>query len=564
VIVAAQPVRSPWWTYADADATYVGSGLNLLLGEPVRYLDHPGLPLQELIAVAFGIDELVDRATGDTPSARAHVDALMLDLDRTRPVYRGLAILFYVAGAALASLFLARLFGHWGWGLAGGLLWIAAPGLTHMSIQYRPDVLLTVLVLVFAFLVGRAVETRSAALFAAAALTVGFTMTVKLHAAGLLPALALAAVWRHPAEGWAHALRRDASAWVRRHRVLLGALAVAWLVLAVALNARRFPFTPTLEQAAAGLVPLLVVADYLGLSLLARRPWAPGWARRLLDPFYGFLGLALLAGLAVPITLDLRDGLQALVSMENTLLGRGINEEVAAFSAPLDRLLEWPLRQALLVFVLAGVAALVGLVRREPLPVVWFLGAVVLGVMAQARLAAFHYFAPAFIISVPAAFWLFRRSRLGVALLAPAAVALLVVYALKPQLENRRGVPFDPELAAITARSFSLLERRLQPGEVALTPIYWPHPDTRYFDVVEPYVTYSPAYPYRFLSESYRSLDYARDRNLRFRYYTSPAVRELAGTQQLPIATLGTFTVRPLPDVPDAVELLAGPNTGRS
>jgi hypothetical protein len=26
VVVEAQPVRSPWWTYADADASYTASG----------------------------------------------------------------------------------------------------------------------------------------------------------------------------------------------------------------------------------------------------------------------------------------------------------------------------------------------------------------------------------------------------------------------------------------------------------------------------------------------------------------------------------------------------------
>ena len=32
LVVEAQPLRSPWWTYADADATYTASGLNLMLG----------------------------------------------------------------------------------------------------------------------------------------------------------------------------------------------------------------------------------------------------------------------------------------------------------------------------------------------------------------------------------------------------------------------------------------------------------------------------------------------------------------------------------------------------
>ena len=81
VIVAAQPVRSPWWTYADADASYSGSGLDLIGGVTIRYLDHPGLPLEELAAVAFGAQHAVQRATGNSRSTIQFVDASLLDLE---------------------------------------------------------------------------------------------------------------------------------------------------------------------------------------------------------------------------------------------------------------------------------------------------------------------------------------------------------------------------------------------------------------------------------------------------------------------------------------------------
>ena len=119
----------------------------------------------------------------------------------------------------LSFLFAARLFGHWTWGLASGLLWAAAPGLMAMSIQLRPDVALAVLTLVFGFTVARAVERRSPEWYAAAAATIGFAAMVKLHALALLPALAVAALWR-PADA------RDAPArfhdWLRRRRALVG------------------------------------------------------------------------------------------------------------------------------------------------------------------------------------------------------------------------------------------------------------------------------------------------------------------------------------------------------
>ena len=84
VVVASQPVRSPWWTYADADATYTATGLNLLLGKRAKYLDHPGLPLEELLEISFGADWLAHGA----PARQRYVDARLLDLDRTRTVYR--------------------------------------------------------------------------------------------------------------------------------------------------------------------------------------------------------------------------------------------------------------------------------------------------------------------------------------------------------------------------------------------------------------------------------------------------------------------------------------------
>ena len=58
-------------------------------------------------------------------------------------------------------------------------------------------------------MIGRAVETRSPFVFLAAGFVLGLTMMVKVHAAGLIPALALAALWRRPDRGWGTTVRRD-------------------------------------------------------------------------------------------------------------------------------------------------------------------------------------------------------------------------------------------------------------------------------------------------------------------------------------------------------------------
>jgi hypothetical protein len=557
VVVAAQPVRSPWWTYADADASYAASSLNLLRGERMRYLDHPGLPLEELGAIAFGAEMLVDRATGSAPSRLAYIDRQLLDLDRARPVFRGLAIAMYLAGALLSFLLLARLLGHWTWGLAGGLLWFAAPGLIPMSIQFRPDVLLCLLCLVVAYLIGRAVETRSAGLYAAAGLVTGLAMMVKMHAAGMLPALLLAAVWRPPEAGWAVGLRGAATEAARRRPILLGSLAAAWCVLAVLLNADRIPFTATGEQLAAISAPTLLVVAYAICSLGAVRLGAPHLVRRLLDPLLALVAASVLAGLLLPVTLDIPDGLQSLVNLEQGLSGRGINEAHEPFADGWDRFLDLVPRQALLVFFLAAVGAVVGVARRDPRPVAWFVGALVLGVMAEARTPNIHYFAPAFVVSVPAALWLLQRERLR-----PASLLVwpVIVWIALPALQDR-DVPraeaarfrqaAEPTLTAVG--------QRLRDGEVALTPSYWPDADTRYFGLVQSFVEYTPPYPYRFIEASNVGAQLAAERGLRLRYYLGGDAERVTGTQRLAIGDVGEFLVRRVEGAGLAVELLEGP-----
>jgi hypothetical protein len=131
-----------------------------------------------------------------------------------------------------------------------------------------------------------------------------------------------------------------------------------------------------------------------------------------------------------------------------------------------------------------------------------------------------------------------------------------------PQLENRHSRPYDATLEGTVAPSLRALEARLKPGEVVVTPSYWPVADTRYFDVVQPYVAYTPPYPYRFVSDSGRAPELAEDRGLRLRYYSGPLARNLVGEQELMLTEIGPYRVRPVPGVPDAVELLSGPGTG--
>jgi len=550
IIVVAQPIGSPWWTYADADASYSAASLNLLRGTSIRYLDHPGLPMEELGAVVFGAEHAVQRATGNHLTTNAFVDQRMLDLGHAKTTWRTLAIIFYFLGALLSCVLPARYFRDWLYGLAGGLLWLGAPGLVAMSIQFRPDVALAALLVAVTYLLGRAAETRSAALYGWALFGLGFTMMVKLHATGMLAAVAILAIARPPQGNWAADLRARLSAFARRRRVPIGVVAFLWILLAAYLNRgfRGYSFSRTQMLAIA--IPVAVLVAYGAAVRMAR---GNPRLRRVFDPFFAFLGCALLAGLVVPITFDVPDGLTSLIHIKEGLLGGGINTGVPLFGAPLHPLIEPPLRSALVVFVLAGIGAVVGLRRRDPVPVAWFAGAAILGVMAQARLATLHYFAPAYVVSMFGALWLVRA--VGARLVAAAALAVLVAYVVVPQFQDR-SAPGErrARVAEVFGPQMHYVESLLHPGQVALAPPTWPSGSDWYSYVVQPVVNYTPPYPYTFVEADSRGADEAAEAGLHLAYYTGPGIPATSGVTTMRIGDIGTFRVKVL--TPKVVRLL--------
>jgi hypothetical protein len=427
-----------------------------------------------------------------------------------------------------------------------------------MSIQYRADVPVNVVLVAIGYLLARAAQERSASHYLAAALLLGFAVTVKLHAAGLVVPLALAVLWRPPPPGWPERLWRSGATFVRRRPFLVGASIFLWLVLVVTFNAPRVPFTPTQAQFSLVAVALGLLIVYVAAAVAVERRDSFRRLRPVFNPFYAALATAAAAGIAVPAAIVLEDGLQMLVVVTKSLTGGGVNEDVEPFSAPLAQLEHFPLRQATFVFVLAGVAGVLGVVRREPVPVLLFTGASVLAVMAQARLGATHYFAPAYVLSVPAALWLFRAR--GGRARASVLVWPVIAFVVLPQYDHRRDA--EATASAFAARetpALRLVERRLQPGEIGLVSSSWPHPDSRYFESVRFWVEHAPDYRYRFLPDYPTTATFASEHGLRPRYYVGPAAATVVGTMQLQLMT-GTYTARRLPGVADAVELLAGPS----
>jgi len=526
VVVGAQPLRSPWWTYADADAAYTASALNLLLGERVGFVDHPGLPVTEGATLLFGVDALVEEQSLTAKARSAYADERLLDLDRARPIFRGLAIALYFAGVLLSFLLVTRLFGHWTWGFAAGLLWLAAPGLVGMSIQLRPDVLLAALCLVFGYLVARGLETRATSPYAGAAFVAGFAFMVKLHAVGLILPLGLALAWRRPLDHWRP----------NRRAVLAVALTIA--VPAELLNWARGPFDLTERQWQA--LAALVAGGVIALALARVSA-------------VGVVAAALVAGVGVPIALDVPDGLQALVNAAASATGTGVQEGIEPFSTSFLRIDDIVGPRVAAFFLLAAVGCVVGLIRREPQPVVWASGALALGVLAFARPPNVHYFAPAFVLSTLCVFWLFRRGGRA-ALLLVWPVVLLLAW---PAYRDREAAAAEAKrFAGVVAASKAVVDTRLQPGEFAYVPSYWPFPDARYYELVQLYVSHVPPYTYRYLPATARAREFARTRSLRPRYYVGPQALDVSGDASVALGDAGTYTVRRLSDADLALEIL--------
>jgi len=514
-IVARQPLGAPWWFYGDADATYVGTGLNVAVGGHITYADHPGLVEEELLGLSFEAASLRDG--GPT---RAWASNEMLHLDHTRPVFRGWAVLFFAGGAVWVFALLTRLFGHWTWGTAGGLLWLAQPELPDVM-QIRPDVLLALLGFTAVYVIVRGAERRSALMYVFAAVLIGFTFMVKVPAAALTVPLFLATLVSYPGQGWPRQLRDALLAWSRRHRAALTVTALAWAAAALLLNLRAPGMTGTGWNWNYVTEALLLVFVYLAAGLVVRQWSRNRLLRRIFDPLYVVLLLALVVGMLIPTSLYYGDGFRSIGSAVGTLFGGNLNKGIQPFSGPFfDLITHYPLREPALVFVAAALGALWGLTRYDPRALLWFSGAAVAGAMAAARLDYPRYFALAYVLSIPAALTLFRRTRTAA---APLILWPLVAFVVFPTLRHSGD---DAVVAnrqeAVAARMRALGDRFLKPGEFAFIPDYFQYPDADWYDYLQYFTDFHPLYPFRYVPDRQQAFFAARDQGKQPRYYIGP------------------------------------------
>jgi len=284
------------------------------------------------------------------------------------------------------------------------------------------------------------------------------------------------------------------------------------------------------------------------------------------DPLYLVLAGAFAAGIAVSVGLLLGEGLEALFSVVQTLLGRNLNAGIVPFQAPFSVFGSYPLLVPMLVFIAGGIAALIGAKRRTIWPALWFSGAAVAALMAAGRLGYARYYALPYVLSIPPALWLVRRhdaSRARLAALALAVLALIPTF-----LHSGDDASYAAGLESRSAAAVQLANRYLEPGDVAIVPDQIPVPDVFWLGLVKNFTVVQPLYPYRFIADSAydpaNELAVLHAQHLHLRYFIGPQALTARDHEQLHL-NLGTYEVRRLPGGRDTasgigiLELVSGP-----
>lgn len=530
VLLSFQPVRSPWWTGGDADSVYLSGSLSLMGGELTKYYDHPGIPLQELLAATFQARWLVDgHGTRAEQSA-----AWFAHLDATRWAFRTWAILFYLGSALAIAAITGAMFRDARAAAAGGLLFLGAPQVPLYAIEFRPDVVIGPLSVAVVALLAAAAKRRSALLYLAAACLIGFTVSVKLHAIGLLAPLAVALALGRPPADWVEITWPRARTWIGEHRRTLTAAAVVWLLMVVVLNI----------GSAAGprskAVAFVAAAVVLVLGCVALIRLAPRLRLGALGSLVPAMLLAALAGFVIPNLFYARTVPTMSRWVAAALLGRGVNSDASPLTSGLGPLKPW-----LPYLILALLGLVRGLRAGDRTVLVWAAGAASMGLLAAARFATPHYFIPAVALAIP----LIVRSVLTPGtrgtLVLVAAVVLLVAVPYRDGYRAGRAVGHK---AATSARLDGWASTHLHPGQAALSTI--PDGDTTYAGYIEQFATNPPRVRLRVFSATPDGLAEARAAGLRAHLIVDPG-------RQVDVASLGLRRVGPAPGAPRGIDVVA-------
>ncbi len=494
-LLAFQPLRSPWWTGYDFDSVYVGVGLTLFRGDRTNFYDHPGSPLGEGLGATFTGAWLV--SGGGNRHDRA--EEWISDLDSTRPYLRVFASLVFVLSTLIAFFSIAWVTRSAWWGLLGGLLFLSAPDLITWAAVVKPDPLLAGLTVASLALLAEAFRRRAAPLYLAAAFVLGYDVSVKVQAAGLVVPFVLAGLWRPPRPGWWKPFTRDTRAWLRAHRRAVAITAGIWLTVVVVLNALSAP--PALK-------PLAEVAG--GTVALAGVSWA-GWHALRPTRLAGVAGVtigslfALLAGLVVPNLFYASVPAPMVRQAAITLTGGGVNTGAHPTRGA------WGVLDAWHLFILvAAIGLAYALTRREWEALTWASGATMLGVLAYLRFGEIHYYTAAIAAAAP----LVLRALQAVPAARIAVSALVVAAVLwQPYRDGIDAARGRGREATKTERVNAWVAARLRQNDVALTNLE--ASDARFFHLVHFYAQWAPEPNYRFLPTDAQGAEWVREHGKR-------------------------------------------------
>ena len=121
-------------------------------------------------------------------------------------------------------------------------------------------------------------------------------------------------------------------------------------------------------------------------------------------------------------------------------------------------------------------------------------------VLAMARLGEARYYAPGYVLAIPAALWLLRRQRSHA---TPVLVWALVAVVLVPTFLHMRNDAHIARAAEVQSTATTqLADRLLKPNQFAIVTGYdYPVADARWWSLVANYIYSAPNYPYRFVPD---------------------------------------------------------------
>jgi len=565
VLVALQPWGEPWWYTADSDGAYLANGLNLLLGNKTKMLDHPGVPMQALLTLSLAVDYVI-HGWGEGLGVLDYVDACFADPDCIIALTALWGLVFLLGAVVVAYEVGRHMFGHWHWGVVSACLYLALPGHLTFATMFRPENILSGSCLLSAYLLWRGLERRSPSCCLLAALVIGHAVGEKVHAIGMLLPLALT-VMVLLRVNWVTLTVLSVVGSTRRCRTGVLCGAAIWLVCLIILNLGREP--TVLDWKLFALVGLTVA--YLILSIWVVRRFAQSRLVSVaINPAYVLTAVALGVGLMVPSMLLLDETRPLFWQLVTLLSGRGVNTgmSVAGVMTGLGVLGSRLLDTGMLPFVgLIGIGALYIFRRGRRHDALWLVAALGMLVPALGRSSASpspHYLAPALVLLIPLVIRVLQSPHVDAAAVpARRSVWLVLVLVVAgPYALCVKQTWTNVARAEHIAAACDDVLTRLEPGEAILMNYGAMNRQANHFRFMSAYADYVPVFPSRCFPDLPRGIDECYRQGKRPAYYVMapgsgrPQVEPTAGEravatnawgERFEVEPVATYTGGPIP-----------------